>query len=251
MELLLIRHGLPERLVSEDGTPADPPLSAKGRDQAERVARWLEGVSIDRLYSSPLLRARQTAQPLATLRGLPVEIEAGVREFDADSEFYIPMEELKEHDYEQWKARASGSYAAEADFLCVGTNDLTQHLLAVDRTNARVTRFFDHCHPALVRALHAVSDAARRAGKSLSICGETASNPLFLPLWLALGTERLSVHARRAGVLRALEAQFDEARMDGLLEELLQLTTGAEIRARLEGMAAPAVLEYVAARKGQ
>ena len=49
MELLLIRHGLPERVVNEDGTPADPPLSAKGRDQAERVARWLEGVSIDRL----------------------------------------------------------------------------------------------------------------------------------------------------------------------------------------------------------
>ncbi|MEE2674167.1 MAG: histidine phosphatase family protein [Myxococcota bacterium] len=117
MELLLIRHGLPERVVNEDGTPADPPLSAKGRDQAERVARWLEGTSIDRLYSSPLLRARETAQPLATLRGLPVEIEAGVREYDADSSLYIPMEELKEHDYEQWQALVSGGYAPEVDFL--------------------------------------------------------------------------------------------------------------------------------------
>lgn len=117
MELLLIRHGLPERVVNEDGTPADPPLSAKGHDQAARVARWLEGVSIDRLYSSPLLRARETAQPLAALHGLPVEIEHRVREYDAESELYIPMEELKEHDYERWKALASGGYAPEADFL--------------------------------------------------------------------------------------------------------------------------------------
>ncbi len=150
MELLLIRHGLPERAVSEDGTPADPPLSAKGRDQAERVARWLEGVSIDRLYSSPLLRARQTAQPLATLRGLSVEIEPGVREYDADSEFYIPMEELKEHDYEQWKALASGGYAPEVDFLAFhGEVVKSVEQIITSNPGRRVAVF---CHAGVINA---------------------------------------------------------------------------------------------------
>ena len=95
MELLLIRHGLPERVVNEDATPADPPLSKVGRDQAERVAAWLAGTSIDRIYSSPLRRARETAAPLATRHALELQIADGVREYDADSDFYIPMEELK------------------------------------------------------------------------------------------------------------------------------------------------------------
>ncbi len=150
MELLLIRHGLPERVVNEDGTPADPPLSAKGRDQAERVARWLEGVSIDRLYSSPLLRARETAQPLAALRGLPVEIEPGVREYDADSALYIPMEDLKEHDYEQWKVLVSGGYAAEVDFLAFRGEVVTgvEQIIA-DNPGRRVVVF---CHGGVINA---------------------------------------------------------------------------------------------------
>ena len=150
MELLLIRHGLPERVVNEDGTPADPPLSAKGRDQAERVARWLEGVSIDRLYSSPLLRARETAQPLATLRGLPVEIEPAVREYDADSALYIPMEDLKEHDYEQWKVLVSGGYAAEGDFLAFRGEVVTgvEQIIA-DNPGRRVVVF---CHGGVINA---------------------------------------------------------------------------------------------------
>ncbi len=150
MELLLIRHGLPERVVNEDGTPADPPLSAKGRDQAERVARWLEGVSIDRLYSSPLLRARETAQPLAALRGLPVEIEPGVREYDADSALYIPMEDLKEHDYEQWKVLVSGGYAPEVDFLAFRGEVVTgvEQIIA-DNPGRRVVVF---CHGGVINA---------------------------------------------------------------------------------------------------
>ena len=150
MELLLIRHGLPERVVNEDGTPADPPLSAKGRDQAERVARWLEGVSIDRLYSSPLLRARETAQPLATLRGLPVEIESAVREYDADSALYIPMEDLKEHDYEQWKVLVSGGYAPEVDFLAFRGEVVTgvEQIIA-DNPGRRVVVF---CHGGVINA---------------------------------------------------------------------------------------------------
>ncbi len=150
MELLLIRHGLPERVVNEDGSPADPPLSARGRDQAERVARWLEGVSIDRLYTSPLLRARETAQPMATLRGLSVEIEPGVREYDADSDFYIPMEELKEHDYAGWKAIVSGGYAPELDFLAFHSEVVKSVEQIISSNPGRRVAVF--CHGGVINA---------------------------------------------------------------------------------------------------
>ena len=104
MELILIRHGLPIRQENPAGAPADPPLSDEGRAQAEAVARWLAGEHLDALYASPLLRARQTAEPLARVHGLAVEIEPGVIELDHESERYVPLEELKLEDPEAWRA---------------------------------------------------------------------------------------------------------------------------------------------------
>ena len=104
MELILVRHGLPLRIETQDGSPADPPLSESGQRQAQAVARWLaSGSEIERIYSSPLRRAHQTADPLAETLGLPVEIEPGVSEYDRDSSSYVPIEELKEIDYEAWR----------------------------------------------------------------------------------------------------------------------------------------------------
>jgi phosphoenolpyruvate-protein phosphotransferase len=138
--------------------------------------------------------------------------------------------------------------AKEADYLSVGTNDLTQHLLGVDRTNARVTRFFDVCHPSLVRALCAVAEAAQRAKKPLGICGAAASNPLYLPLWLGLGVSRLSVHTSRLRVLRALEARLDADACRGAARELRAMDSAQKIRTRLEEMAEPEVRELVRSR---
>ena len=138
--------------------------------------------------------------------------------------------------------------AEAADFFCIGTNDLTQHLLGVDRTNARVTRYFDTCHPSLVRAIHAVATAARHAGKSVGICGEAASNPLFLPLWLGLGAERLAVHATRLRVLRAIEAALDADAAAEAVAEILTFKTAREIRTRLEEFAKPELRELVTQR---
>ena len=85
MELLLIRHGLPEKVVTTDGSPADPPLSDIGLKQAELVAEYLKDVRLDRLYSSPMRRAHQTAIPLAREQGLDIETEEGVAEYDRDA----------------------------------------------------------------------------------------------------------------------------------------------------------------------
>jgi probable phosphoglycerate mutase len=94
MELLLIRHGLPVRRELVDGI-ADPELSTAGLAQAEHLADYLASEPIDAVYASPLRRAYQTAQPMATRRGLDIGVVDGVAEWDRNSNEYIPIEELK------------------------------------------------------------------------------------------------------------------------------------------------------------
>ena len=79
------------------------------------------------------------------------------------------------------------SIAREADFLSLGTNDLTQYMLAVDRGNENVAHLFDSLHPAVLRAIKFASDAARRAKISITVCGEMASNPTHVVVLLGMG----------------------------------------------------------------
>ena len=102
MELILIRHGLPEHIVTDDGTPADPQLSETGHKQASLMADWLESQHIDRLYTSPMRRAYQTATPLGKNKNLELEVREGIAEYDRNADHYIPVEQLKEFDYDRW-----------------------------------------------------------------------------------------------------------------------------------------------------
>lgn len=126
MELILIRHGLPEQRVTDDGTPADPALSETGHDQAQRVAGWLEDRHIDRLYSSPMKRAVQTAKPLSEKKGLEIEICDGVAEYDQNSELYIPVEDLKEQDYDAWLRLMRGGVEAAFPLFAETVRDSLQ-----------------------------------------------------------------------------------------------------------------------------
>lgn len=94
MDLVLVRHAEPIRIVAAEG-PADPPLTDRGRLQAEATAVWLAEESFDAVYASPMRRARETADAIASRHGLDVLLEDGVAEYDRQSEFYIPVEELK------------------------------------------------------------------------------------------------------------------------------------------------------------
>lgn len=117
MEIVLIRHGLPLRIENDDGTPADPPLSENGHSQARLMAAWLRNEEFDRIYVSPLKRARETAQPLAEELGMDITVRDGVAEYDQDSQIYIPVEELKLVDYDRWKSLMQNGYENEGDFL--------------------------------------------------------------------------------------------------------------------------------------
>ncbi|HLD88311.1 MAG TPA: phosphoenolpyruvate--protein phosphotransferase, partial [Candidatus Omnitrophota bacterium] len=86
--------------------------------------------------------------------------------------------------------------AQEADFLSIGTNDLIQYLLAVDRNNEKVADLYMPYHPAVLRALKKVADAGLKYGKDVSVCGDMAHSVQFLPFLLGIGLRRFSMDAR-------------------------------------------------------
>jgi phosphoenolpyruvate-protein kinase (PTS system EI component) len=111
--------------------------------------------------------------------------------------------------------------AAEADFLSVGTNDLTQYTLAVDRGNARLAERFTPHDPSVVRLLKMVADAARAAGKPASVCGEMASEPLSAFLLIGLGYETLSVAPPALPLVKWTVRQVSAARARAAAEQAL------------------------------
>ncbi len=83
-------------------------------------------------------------------------------------------------------------FADEADFFSIGSNDLTQYILAVDRTNELVAPLYDHLHPAVLRTMKIIIEAAHRKKKWVGVCGEIAGDPLAIPVLIGLGVDELS-----------------------------------------------------------
>lgn len=114
MDLLLIRHALPVRIDDGDG-PADPELSDEGWAQAGALAAWLAEEPIDAVCASPLRRAQETAEPLATLLDLEVQTVDAIAEFDREAPWYIPIEELKAADDPRWHALVAGEWEVDPE----------------------------------------------------------------------------------------------------------------------------------------
>ncbi|MGJ8694248.1 MAG: phosphoenolpyruvate--protein phosphotransferase [Thalassotalea sp.] len=123
--------------------------------------------------------------------------------------------------------------AERVDFFSVGSNDLTQYLLAVDRNNARVASLFDSYHPAVLRALYFIAQQSKQNNTVLSLCGELASEPAGALLLLAMGYDKLSMNphnlARVKWVIRHIE--FAKAKL--VLEHALTLISPAQVRSYL------------------
>jgi probable phosphoglycerate mutase len=148
VELLLVRHALPVRVESRAGAPADPALAEVGRAQATALARHWAG-RIDAVWSSPLVRARETAAPLAAARCVEVTIDDDLAEMDRDADSYIPLEELR-RDPEGWAEAVESWVGAEGADL---RSEFRRRVVAaVDRVVAahRGQRVAVVCHGGVV-----------------------------------------------------------------------------------------------------
>jgi phosphoenolpyruvate-protein phosphotransferase len=121
--------------------------------------------------------------------------------------------------------------AAEADFLSIGTNDLTQYCLAMDRGNAGLAADFDALHPAVLRLIAATIDGAARHGRPVSVCGGLASDLVAAPILIGLGVRGLSAAAAQIPAFKARihDLTLDQCRL--LAEKALAASSAAEVRA--------------------
>ncbi|MGE0384460.1 MAG: phosphoenolpyruvate--protein phosphotransferase [Gammaproteobacteria bacterium] len=125
--------------------------------------------------------------------------------------------------------------ARRVDFLSIGSNDLTQYLLAVDRSNARVARIYDSLHPAVLSAVLETYRAARSRGKGASVCGDIAGDPCGAVLLMGMGFTWLSVTAYNLSRVKRILRTITRERARRLLDAAFELDDGAAVRALVRG----------------
>ena len=135
-------------------------------------------------------------------------------------------------------ALVADSLAAEADFFSVGTNDLVQYLLAVDRGNQRVASLYDPCHPAVVRTLMAIFAAAQKAGIPAAVCGELGGDPVWAPLLIGLGVHELSMSPAALPEVRFVLRHSTAAELRELAAQVVACDDAARTRVLLQEFAA-------------
>ena len=127
--------------------------------------------------------------------------------------------------------------AKEADFFSIGTNDLTQYTMAVDRGNAKVAYLYSSYNPAVLRSMKNIIEAANAAGIMVGMCGEAAADPLLIPLLISFGLGEFSVSATSVLVTRGTIAKWSKAEADELAAKALSLATETEVAELLKANA--------------
>jgi 2,3-bisphosphoglycerate-dependent phosphoglycerate mutase len=206
VQLVLVRHALPERIHGADLVgPADPALTELGERQAERLVTALTNERVDGIYTSPLARARGTAAPLAGALGIEPQVIADLSEYDADDPHYVPVHEMARLDPKAWQRMLDG--------LLPEHIDVTAFTARVDAAMERIVA----AHP----------------GRSTAVVVAHAG---VLNVWLArlLGIARpLTFPLDYAGITRVIAAR-DGRRIVRTVNEiahvadLLSMTAGVE-----------------------
>lgn len=131
-------------------------------------------------------------------------------------------------------ALTAHSFADEIDFFSIGTNDLTQYTMAADRMMSSLSQLHDPLHPAVVRLCQLVAEAGNATGKSTSVCGLAAADPLAAAIFAHIGISKLSVSAGSVNLIKAtLLAQDPEALGSAIDAALTESVSAEEVRSRL------------------
>lgn len=120
--------------------------------------------------------------------------------------------------------------AREVDFMSIGTNDLIQYTLAVDRMNRNLSHLFSPFHPGVLRLVRTVIENGKKEGVKVSLCGEMAGDPLLIPLLVGMGLERFSMNVDSILRARWIISQVDRTEMKSDVEQILSLSSVSEIR---------------------
>jgi phosphotransferase system enzyme I (PtsI) len=126
--------------------------------------------------------------------------------------------------------------AEAADFFSLGTNDLTQYTLAVDRGNAQVAKLFQPLHPAVLRLIRQTIEAAHANGRWVGMCGELAGMPAAIPILLGLGLDEFSMAPRAIAEAKHLIGALTDAQARQIAAEALRCRTAAEVEAYMRGV---------------
>ncbi len=121
------------------------------------------------------------------------------------------------------------NFAKQADFLSIGTNDLTQYLLATDRNNPKTSNLYNHFHPAVLRSIRRVIEAGYKNHRKVALCGEFAGNPRAVSLLLGMGLEEFSVSADSVAEIKSILRTMDYRAARGKAEQILEASTVKEV----------------------
>jgi len=120
--------------------------------------------------------------------------------------------------------------AKHVDFFNIGTNDLIQYALAIDRINEHVAYMYQPFHPAILKMIQQVVNAARNAGINVSLCGEMAGDPLCVPILLSIGINELSMNARTIPIIKKIIRSISIEETCDDFENVTELSTAEEVR---------------------
>lgn len=125
------------------------------------------------------------------------------------------------------------SWREQLDFISIGSNDLSQYLLALDRNNPRVAASYDHVHPAVLHEIARVIDIAQETGLPLSVCGEMSSDPIAVVLLLGMGVRTLSMSAAQLPKIKWLLRNISSENATDIVDEVLSMNDARQIRTRV------------------
>ncbi len=140
--------------------------------------------------------------------------------------------------------------AREADFFSIGTNDLIQYTLAIDRSNESVSYLYRPLHPAILRSLRFIISAANDRGIPVGMCGEMAADPLAVPILLGMGLRQLSMDAISVPLVKAAVRSLRLADTALMVSDILKLATASEVEEYVASRIEPRLRTAVAAAGG-
>lgn len=187
-----------------------------------------------RIMIPMLTNTQEMQQVLQTIEELKISLDTEGIDYDPDIEIGGMIEVPA-------AAICADIFAKKLDFLSIGTNDLIQYTMAIDRVNDEVNYLYDPLHPAVLRLIQATIKAGRKANIPVAMCGEMAGEIEHTKLLLGLGLREFSVHPASLLEVKKIISETDISKLESLTKKILNAASGAEIKLLLQEVQAETV----------